>query len=70
VLRESAAELLDLDLAVPEPEGRLAESWWFSYKTAEDVGQTELLAGAVCRWLPGEFGRRTARSTCAVKPPA
>ena len=28
VLRESAAELLDLDLAVPKPEGRLAESWW------------------------------------------
>ena len=33
----------------------------FFYNTAEDVGQTELLAGAVRRWLPGEFGRRTAR---------
>jgi GTP-binding protein EngB required for normal cell division len=61
VLRESAAELLGLDLAVPEPEGRLAESRRFFYTAAEDIGQTELLAGAVRRLLPGEFGRRTAR---------
>jgi GTP-binding protein EngB required for normal cell division len=61
VLRESAAELLGLDLAVPEPEGRLVESRRFFYNTGEDVGQTELLAGAVRRRLPGEFGRRTAR---------
>jgi GTP-binding protein EngB required for normal cell division len=61
VLRESAAELLGLDLAVPEPEGRLAESRRFFYTSGEDIGQTELLAGAVRRRLPGEFGRRTAR---------
>jgi GTP-binding protein EngB required for normal cell division len=61
VLRESAAELLGLDLAVPEPQGRLAESGRFFYTTGADVGQTELLAGAVRRRLPGEFGRRTAR---------
>ena len=61
VLRESAAELLGLDLAVPEPQGRLAESRRFFYTTGEDIGQTELLAGAVRRRLPGEFGRRTAR---------
>jgi hypothetical protein len=61
VLRESAAELLGLDLAVPEPEGRLAESRRFFYTTGEDIGQTELLASAVRRRLPGEFGRRTAR---------
>ncbi|MGP0026653.1 MAG: dynamin family protein [Streptosporangiaceae bacterium] len=61
VLRDSAAELLSLDLAVPEPEGRLAESRGFFFTTAEDVGQTELLAGAVRRRLPGEFGRRAAR---------
>jgi GTP-binding protein EngB required for normal cell division len=60
VLRESAAELLDLDLAVPVPEGRLAESRRFFFATGEDIGQTELLAGAVRRRLPGEFGRRTA----------
>jgi hypothetical protein len=61
VLRESAAELLGLDLAVPEPEGRLAESSRFFYAAGPDIGQTELLAGAVRRRLPGEFGRRTAR---------
>jgi GTP-binding protein EngB required for normal cell division len=61
VLRESAAELLGLDLAVPEPEGRLAESRRFFYAAGDDTGQTELLAGAVRRRLPGEFGRRTVR---------
>jgi GTP-binding protein EngB required for normal cell division len=61
VLRESAAELLGLDLSVPEPEGRLAESRRFFYTAGQDAGQTELLAGAVRRRLPGELGRRTAR---------
>ena len=61
VLRDAAAELLGLDLAVPEPAGRLAENRRFFYTTGEDVGQTELLAGAVRRWLPGEVGRRTVR---------
>lgn len=61
VLRGSAAELLGLDLAVPEPGGRLTEDRRFFYATAEDVGQTELLAGAVRRRLPGELGRRAAR---------
>jgi hypothetical protein len=61
VLRESAAELLGLDLAVPEPGGRLATGRRFFYTTAEDPGQTELLAGAVRRRLPGELGRRAAR---------
>jgi GTP-binding protein EngB required for normal cell division len=42
VLRESAAELLGLDLAVPEPGGRLAEDRRFFFATAEDAGQTEL----------------------------
>ncbi len=61
VLRDAAAELLGLDLAIPEPGGRLAENRRFFYATAEDVGQTELLAGAVRRRLPGELGRRAAR---------
>jgi GTP-binding protein EngB required for normal cell division len=61
VLRDSAAELLGLDLAVPEPGGRPAEDRRFFYTTGEEVGQTELLAGAVRRWLPGELGRRAAR---------
>jgi hypothetical protein len=68
VLRESAAELLGLDLAVPEPEGRLAESRFF-YTAGQDVGQTELLAGAVRRWLPGELGRRAARDQLRREAP-
>jgi Dynamin family len=61
VLRGAAAELLGLDLSVPEPGARLAESRRFFYTAGQDAGQTELLAGAVRRHLPGEFGRRTAR---------
>ena len=61
VLRGSAAELLDLDLTVPEPGGRLAEDRHFFFSTGEDIGQTELLAGAIRRSLPGEIGRRRAR---------
>ena len=61
VLRGAAAELLGLDLAVPEPGTRLAESRRFFYAAGQNAGQTELLAGAVRRHLPGEFGRRTAR---------
>jgi Dynamin family len=60
-LRDSAAELLGLDLAVPEPVTRLAEDRRFFYTTSEDVGQTELLAGAIRRRLPGELARRRAR---------
>ncbi len=60
VLRGSAAELLDLDLAVPEPGGRLAEDRSFFFSTGEDAGQTELLAGAIRRSLPGGAGRRRA----------
>jgi len=62
VLRDSAAELLGLDLAVPEPERRLAESRRFFYSAGQDAGQTELLTGAVRRRLPGESGRRAARA--------
>jgi len=61
VLRDSAAELLGLDLAVPVPGGRLAEDRRFFYTTDEATGQTELLAGAIRRMLPGELGRRRAR---------
>ncbi|MGH3172118.1 MAG: dynamin family protein [Trebonia sp.] len=61
VLRDSAAELLGLELSVPALDGRLVENQRFFYSTAEDVGQTELLAGAIRRALPGDFGRRRAR---------
>jgi GTP-binding protein EngB required for normal cell division len=60
-LRDSASELLGLDLAMPEPGGRLAEDRRFFYTTADESGQTELLAGAIRRKLPGEVGRRRAR---------
>jgi GTP-binding protein EngB required for normal cell division len=60
-LRDSAAELLGLELLVTEPGGRLAENHRFFYTTADEPGQTELLAGAIRRKLPGELGRRRAR---------
>jgi GTP-binding protein EngB required for normal cell division len=61
VLRHSAAELLDLELTVPDPGGRLARDRRFFFSTGEETGQTELLAGVIRRSLPGELGRRRAR---------
>jgi Dynamin family len=61
-VREAAAELLGLGLAVPGPGERLAPDLRFFYLVADQAGQTELLAGAVRRWLPGEAGRRRARA--------
>lgn len=69
VLRDSAAELLGLELAVPDPGGRLGEDRRFFYTTDEDPGQTELLAGAVRRKLPGELGRRSAREHLRSEAP-
>jgi GTP-binding protein EngB required for normal cell division len=60
-VRDAAAELLGLALAVPGPAGRLAPDLRFFYTIAEEAGQTELLAGAIRRRLPGEAGRRRAR---------
>jgi hypothetical protein len=60
-VRTAARDLLELDLVMPKVEGRLAENRRFFYTTAETTGQTELLAGAIRRHLPGEFGRRRAR---------
>ncbi len=61
-VRDAAAELLGLKLAVPGPGERLAPDLRFFYLVAEQAGQTELLAGAIRRWLPGEAGRRRARA--------
>jgi hypothetical protein len=61
-VRDAAAELLGLTLAVPGPGERLAPDLRFFYLTGEQAGQTELLAGAVRRRLPGEAGRRRARA--------
>ena len=61
-VRDAAAELLGLSLAVPGPGDRLAPDLKFFYLVAEEAGQTELLAGAIRRHLPGEAGRRRARA--------
>ncbi len=60
-LREAAADLLGLVLAVPGPGDRLVPDLRFFYVVREEAGQTELLAGAIRRHLPGEVGRRRAR---------
>jgi small GTP-binding protein len=60
-VRDCAAELLGIELAMPAATQRLAPDLSFFYNLAEDAGQTELLAGAVRRRLPGELGRRLAR---------
>jgi GTP-binding protein EngB required for normal cell division len=60
-VRDAAAELLGLALTVPGPAGRLAPDLRFFYNVAPEAGQTELLAGAIRRRLPGEAGRRRAR---------
>lgn len=57
-VRDDAAELLEVDLTVPAEEGRLIEDPRFFYVLTGGTGQTELLAGAVRRHLPGRFGRR------------
>jgi small GTP-binding protein len=61
-VRDAAADLLGLSLAVPGPGERLAPDLRFFYLVADQAGQTELLAGAIRRWLPGEAGRRRARA--------
>jgi small GTP-binding protein len=61
-VRDAAAELLGLDLTVPGPGDRLRPDLRFFYDVAENVGQTELLAGAIRRRVPGEWGRRRARA--------
>jgi hypothetical protein len=60
-VRDAAADLLALELAVRGPEERLVPDRRFFYSASENVDQAELLAGAIRRRLPGEFGRRLAR---------
>ena len=61
-IRDAARDLLDLELAMPETGERLITDPHFFYVGPEISGQTELLAGAVRRRLPGELGRRRARA--------
>jgi hypothetical protein len=60
-VRDAAAELLGLELAMPGPDGRLTPDRRFFYPAGENVDQAELLAGAVRRRLPGGLGRKLAR---------
>jgi small GTP-binding protein len=60
-VRDAAAELLGLELAVPAPAARLPAGRRFFFSVAEQVDQAELLAGAVRRRVPGQLGRRLAR---------
>jgi hypothetical protein len=60
-VRQAAADLLGLDLAVAASGQRLAPDLRFFYQVAEQAGQTELLAGAIRRHLPREAGRNRAR---------
>jgi GTP-binding protein EngB required for normal cell division len=60
-VREAAAGLLGLTLTVPGPGDRLVPDLRFFYVAGEQAGQTELLAGAIRRHLPGGAGRRRAR---------
>jgi small GTP-binding protein len=60
-VRDAAAELLGLELAMPGPDERLAPDRRFFYPADENVDQAELLAGAVRRRLPGGLGRKLAR---------
>jgi ribosome biogenesis GTPase A len=60
-VRDAAADLLGIDLALPSPREHLPGSMGFFYTLDENVDQAELLAGTVRRRLPGEYGRRLAR---------
>jgi hypothetical protein len=59
-VRNEAADLLGLDLTVPASTEPLLPDREFVSSYAEDIGQTELLAGAIRRRLPGGLGRRRA----------
>jgi GTP-binding protein EngB required for normal cell division len=60
-VRAAAADLLGLELRLPASDERLPDSRSFFYTLAEHVDQTELLAGAIRRRVPGDYGRRLAR---------
>jgi hypothetical protein len=61
-VREAASDLLGLALAMPQNAERLAPDPRFFYQVADQAGQTELLAGAIRRHLPGQAARHRARA--------
>jgi GTP-binding protein EngB required for normal cell division len=64
-VRRAVADLLGVTLALPSPEPRLPGDAGFFYTAYEQVDQAELIAGAVRRHVPGEYGRRLARQRLA-----
>ena len=68
-VRAAAAGLLGVELALPSDGARLAPDLGFFYTLGERVDQAELLAGAVRRRMPGEFGRRVARQRLLAEVP-
>jgi len=68
-VRAAAAALLGVELALPSDGARLAPDLGFFYTLGERVDQAELLAGAVRRRMPGEFGRRVARQRLLAEVP-
>jgi GTP-binding protein EngB required for normal cell division len=68
-VRSAATDLLGIDLTVPGPGERLTPDLGFVYDLGEHVDQIELLAGAVRRRLPGDYGRRLARQRLLAEVP-
>ncbi len=60
-VRTAAADLLGLELTLPASDERLPDSRSFFYTLDEHVDQAELVAGAIRRRVPGDYGRRLAR---------
>jgi len=60
-LRDSAAELLGLDLAQPDPDGRLARTRWPAGPDTGAAGPPGLNLPGAHHAMPGERGRRRAR---------
>lgn len=65
--RDNVADLLGVGLSLPQDGDPLTPNPRFHYQFAEDVGQTELLAGWVRRHLPGTAGRERARAHLATE---
>ena len=68
-LRSAAAELLGLDLAVPEPEGRLAGGRSFFDPATAGTAPAGRLADAIRRDLPGELSPGAARDYLCGQAP-
>ncbi|MDX6347970.1 MAG: hypothetical protein QOF84_2760, partial [Streptomyces sp.] len=64
-LRDTVADLLGVALVLPQDGGPLVANPRFPYQFAEDIAQTELLAGWIRRHLPGGYGKKRPRARLA-----